>query len=186
VTRKVRGILFADYVRMIRRHKDLDWARHLTADDISCVAGRIEPDQWYPMEAFERLGNAILREVAHGDLESVRMWGRGTVDMLRVYLPALVQEGDPVDTLRRFGVLSRTFFDFPAIEIPMLIEGQAQVLAHFQMGELAEEAASHQALGFLERLVEVAGATAVDGSFVERSWKGDPRTLMELQWRSDR
>jgi hypothetical protein len=114
------------------------------------------------------------------------MWGRGSVEILRAFLPALVRAGDPVDTLRRFGVLSRTFFDFPAIEIPMLIEGQAHVLVHYYMGDVAEEAASYQTMGFFERLVEVAGATAVEASFLERSWNGAPRTLIELHWRPDR
>ncbi|HKC10442.1 MAG TPA: hypothetical protein VKI41_00120 [Vicinamibacteria bacterium] len=183
MTRNVKGHLFADYVRMIRSHKEVDWARHLTAEDLRSVAARIAPDHWYPMATFERLGNAILRQIAHDDLESVRMWGRGSVDMLRVSFPALVAVGDRVDTLRRFQVLRGTFFDFTAIEIPMLIEGQAHVIIHYYMGDVAEEAASYQTMGFFERLVEVAGATAVEARFLQRSWARDPRTLLELHWR---
>lgn len=186
MTRNVKGVLFADYVRMIRHHKEVDWARLLTAEDLRCVAARIAHDQWYPMATFERLGNAILREIAHDDLESVRMWGRGSVDMLRASLPVLVAEGDPVDTLRHFQVLRSTFFDFTAIAIPLLIEGQAQIVIHYYMGDVAEEAASYQTMGFFERLAEVAGATAVEACFLQRSWARDPRTLLELHWRSPR
>jgi hypothetical protein len=50
------------------------------------------------------------------------------------------------------------------------------------MGAIAEEVASHQTMGFFEKLLELAGATDVYARFVQRSWKGDPRTLIALAW----
>jgi hypothetical protein len=74
--RHVRGILFVDYVRMVRGRKDVEWKKYLEPEDFVVLSQVIDPDGWYSMETFERLGVGILREIAHGQLEGVRMWGR--------------------------------------------------------------------------------------------------------------
>ncbi len=176
-------MLFADYVRMVRGHKGVDWSTQLAPEDLPYLQQRIEPGQWYPMETFERLGLAILRHVALGDLNAVRMWGRFSVDELRAANPTLLAEGDPAETLNRFRVLRSAFFDFEALEIPMLIDGEAHVVIRYHMGNAAEEAASHQTMGFFERLLQLAGATDdLSARFVERTWAGGTRTLLALSW----
>jgi len=183
--RNVKGVLFADYVRMIRSHRDVDWSTRLPREDLFYLRSTIEPDEWYPMETFERFGNVILEQVASGDLEAVRMWGRLSVDLLSAATPMLIADGDPVDTMMRFRVQRATYFDFEAIEIPTLVGDHATILIHYFMGPVAEEAASFQTMGFFERLLESAGARSVRAKFAERSWKGDPRTRLELEWTLD-
>jgi hypothetical protein len=182
ITRNVKGVLFSDYVRMIRSHKGVDWAAQLEREDMFYLRTKIEPLEWYPMETFERLGNAILREVAGGDVEAVRMWGRMSVDQLSAATPALVAEGDPVETMMRFRVQRATYFDFEALEITTLTEDHALIAIHYYMGPVAEEAASFQTMGFFERLLERAGATAISARFLERSWRDEPRTVLSLSW----
>ena len=145
-TRNVKGILFSDYVRMIRSHKTVDWAAHLSREDMFYLRLPIEPLEWYPMETFERFGNAILDEVAGGNLEAVRMWGSMSVDQLADATPALIAEGNAVETMMRFRVQRSTFFDFEALEIPTLTEDHAHVVIHYFMSPLAEEAASIQTM----------------------------------------
>lgn len=181
-TRNVKGVLFSDYVRMIRSHKGVDWASQLHREDLFYLRSTIEPLDWYPMETFERLGNAILREIASDDLEAVRMWGRMSVDQLSATIPALIAEGDPVETLMRFRVQRATYFDFEALELPTLTDDHAHVVIHYFMGPIAEEAASFQTMGFFERLLQRAGATEISARFLERSWTGDTRTLLALAW----
>lgn len=180
--RSVKGILFADYVRMIRSHKGFDWSTLLQPDDLLFLAQRIDPSAWYPMATFERLGNAILKVIAHDDLNAVRMWGQFQVDQLRFVHPALLAPDDPLESLTRFRVLRSTFFDFEALEVPMLHDDEAQIVIHYHMGTPAEEAASVQTQGFFERLLQLAGARKVSSTFRQRSWAGDPRTLLELRW----
>ena len=180
--RRVKGLLFAEYVRMIRGNKQYDWQSQLEPDDLAFLQARVDPAGWYPMETFERFGNAILRFVALDDLQAVRMWGRFSVDEQRAVHPELVVVGDPVETLQRFRVLRATFFDFPALEIVMLLDDQAQIAISYHMGARAEEAASFQTMGFFERQLELAGAVSVDAKLVQRSWAGDPRTLLEVSW----
>lgn len=183
--RNVKGVLFADYVRMIRSQKGVDWTRVLRAEDLRYLHTHIVPIDWYPMASFERLGNAILSHIAYGDLDGVRAWGRASVDQLRAAHPLLVAERDPVETLSRFRVLRSTFFDFEALTIPLLHGDEARIVISYHMGMPAEEAAAHQTIGFFERLLELSGASTVTSSFLERSWIGDRSTLVELQWRMD-
>jgi hypothetical protein len=181
--RSVRGVLFLDYVRMLRSQKAIDWTAHLPPDDVRYLSARIEPDAWYPMETFERLGNAILHHVARGQLFPVQLWGRYSAAQLRAAHPALLAPGNPVETINRFRVLRATFFDFTALEIPMLHDDEAHVVIRYHMGMPAEEAAAYQTMGFFEGLLELAGACDVRARFVERCWADAPRTLLELRWR---
>ncbi len=174
--------MFAEYVRMIRGHKQHDWQTQLPPEDLSYLRARIEPAGWYPMATFERMGNAILTNIALDQLEAVRMWGRFSVDELRAAHPALVVPGDPVETLQRFRVMRATFFDFPALEIALLHDDQAEIVISYHMGAKAEEAASFQTMGFFERQLELAGARNVTARLRERSWAGDARTLLEVSW----
>ncbi|MGZ3428814.1 MAG: hypothetical protein ACXVCV_19305 [Polyangia bacterium] len=185
MNRLVKGVLFAEYARMIRSHKSFDWASQLAPEDLPYLSARIVPTGWYPMATFERLGNAILSFIARDDLQAVRMWGRFSADELRALQPELVVAGDPVETLQRFRVLRSTYFDFPALEIPMLLQDEAHVVIAYHMGARAEEAASFQTMGFFERQLELAGATNVTGRLVQRSWAGDARTLLDLSWHMD-
>jgi hypothetical protein len=182
LSRNVKGVLFADYVRMIRSHKGVDYSTLLAPDDLPFLEAKVVPNDWYPMATFERMGNAILRTVANNDLRAVHMWGRFSADQLRAMHPMLVAENDPSETLNRFRVLRATFFDFEALEIPMLIPGQAHVIIRYHMGNPAEEAASMQTMGFFERQLELAGAVDIGARFLHKSWTGEPLTLLELRW----
>jgi eukaryotic-like serine/threonine-protein kinase len=183
---RVKGILFLDYVRMLRSYKSVDWRELLPADDLIYLHRRIHPGSWYPMGTFERMGNQIFHHVARGDLQLVRAWGRVSVDQLRAAQPTLVAAGDPMETVNRFRVLRSVYFDFDALHVLMLHEGEALVGISYYMGMPAEEAASWQTLGFFERLLELSGAIDVEARFTERSWAGDPRTVLALAWRMPR
>lgn len=180
-TRHVRGVLFVDYVRMLRAQK-VDWTQHLPVEDLVYLESHIEPDAWYPMATFERLGNQILRTTARGELQAVRFWGRYSVGSLRASHPELLAPGDPIETLRRFRVMRETYFDFAALELPLLHDDEAHVVVRYYMGMPAEEAACYQTMGFFEGLLELAGAKQIAAELRERSWAGAPRTLIHITW----
>jgi hypothetical protein len=182
VERRVKGTLFVDYVRMLRSRRDVDWSTYLQSADLSFLVQRIEPDSWYPMESFERMGLAILAEIASNDLETVRVFGRMSIDWLISQYANLVAPFDPRDTLMRFQVLRRSFFDYAALEMTSVSDGEATLTIAYGMGARAEEAASWQTLGFFERLLEVAGASQVRAWFSARSWKGERITEVQLRW----
>lgn len=178
----VKGVLFSDYVRIIRSRKDVDWKQHILPEDMTYLGERIDLQAWYPMAVFERIGNAIGREITHGNLSAVQMWGRLSVQRLSEAQPGLVVAGDPVETLMRFRVLRSTYFDFDALQIPTLTDGHAQISIRYYMGAEAEETASHQTLGFFEGLLEAAGAHDIQSRFIQCAWQNNPPTLLEIDW----
>lgn len=167
---------------MIRRRKDVDWTRFLGPADLEFLHQQIEAEGWYPMAAFERLGNAILAGIESATLDAVRMWGHLSVTSVVTTHPTLIAQGDPMESLMRLKVMRASLFDFPAFDIPMLSNGHAHVLVNYRMGASAEEAACFQTLGFCEGVVSLAGGTGITGQFRERSWRGDATTLIDLQW----
>jgi CheY-like chemotaxis protein len=181
--RQVRGILFLDYVRMLRRSGSPNLARHLRPEELALLTQRIDLGAWYPMETFERLGLAILSEVVGGEVDAVRLWGRSQIPQILGFFPELRAEGDARDTLIRFNNLMGSLFDFPAVELEEINDEAASLRIAYGMGPAAEEAASWQTFGFYEALAEAAGAEQVRGRFTRMSWKtpGGPTTLA-LEW----
>lgn len=166
----------------MRGRKDIDWSQFVPREDLFYLRSKIEPDEWYPMETFERFGNAILTEIASGSLDAVRMWGSMSVDALAAANPMLLAPGDPVDTLMRFRVQRATYFDFEALEVPTLAPGHSEIVIHYYMGARAEEAASYQTMGFFERLIEIAGGTQIVARFTSCAWVRGARTVLKLDW----
>jgi len=138
--RRVRGILFVDYVRMIRGHKAIDWSKYLQDEDSAMLVQPIDPDGWYPMETFERFGIGIVREVAGGQLVAVRMWGRFQVEFVRQAHPNLIATDDPRSTFMRFQSLQRSFFDYDAVVVDEVLDETATVSVNYRMSPEAEEA----------------------------------------------
>jgi hypothetical protein len=167
---------------MLRSRSDVDWSRRLMPADLGYLVQRIDRAAWYPMESFERMGLAILAEIARDDLAAVRGFGRASIDWLCQTHSDLVAPGDARDTMMRFQVLRGSFFDYRALEIGSISDGEASILVGYGMGPRAEEAASWQTLGFFERLLELAGATEVSAWFSSQAWAGDLVTTIELRW----
>jgi hypothetical protein len=183
LSRHVKGTLFVDYVRMIRGRKDVDWSRHLIPGDVEILEQRIEPNDWYPLDTFERMGLAILKEIAGGNMEAVHQWGRYYMDGLFQVHGTLIVKGDPLDSLMRFQVLRSSFFDFEAVTLEEVMGNEAKLRINYGMGRIAEEASAYQTAGFFERLLELAGAQDIEVDYTRRSWEEGPPTIVELSWK---
>ncbi len=48
----MKGVLFADYVRMVRGHTGVDWRQQLQPEDMQFPTTNIIPGEWYPMATF--------------------------------------------------------------------------------------------------------------------------------------
>jgi hypothetical protein len=181
-SRSVRGSFFSEYVRMIRRRKDIDFGCIFRPEDLPYLNEIIAPEAWYPMTTFERLGEAILAKVPGATLEAVRLWGRFSASQYYAQHPQLIAQSDPLESLMRLKVIRSTLFDFPAFDIPMLTDGHALVSVRYHMGQVAEEAACYQTMGFCEAVLSEAGAKDVRACFRERAWEGKDATIIELEW----
>ena len=169
---------------MIKSRKDVDWSEHLSAEDLELLDAQIDPGGWYPMESFERMGDGILALIADGQIEAVRMWGRFQTDAIVRVHPNLLSPNNPRETLCRFQVLRRSFFDYEAVDLPEVLLSEALIVIDYGMGKRAEEAACHQAMGFFERLVELSGGTGIYAAFRRRSWVDGPPTELTICWRA--
>jgi hypothetical protein len=179
---RVKGVLFADYVRMLRAHRDLTWHEYLQPEDRSFVDQDLDPAGWYPMDAFERVGIAMLETIAEGDLGLVREWGRASAAQLAGTVEHVIVPGDPRESLMRFFVLRSSLYDFEALSVLHVSDTSATVRVAYGMDRLAEQAAAVQTMGFLEGLVDLADGDQVRAEFLESSWRGDPRTVISLTW----
>ena len=182
--RTVKGVLFLDYVRMIRRSKGGDWGRRLGPSDMAIVSGRIDPKSWYPMDVFERLGLAILAEIAGGDVEAAYAWGKAYMAGVFETYEGLVAEGNPMESLMRFKVLERSFFSFEGVAVPSLEPNGATLRIQFHMSPLAEQASAYQTLGFFESMLERAGAHGLVHEFKQKAWEGADSTIIAFRWAS--
>lgn len=169
---------------MIRRQKDVDWSRVLLVTDLVYLRKHIDDDGWYPMSTFERMGVAILQHLDGATLDAVRLWGRFSASAYAERHSDLVAPNAPVESLMRLKVLRSTLFDFLAFDLPMLVDGHAYVAISYYMGDVAEEAACYQTMGFCEGVLSLAGARNVRADFIERRWTGGSKTLLDLQWDS--
>jgi hypothetical protein len=183
MVRHVRGSLFVEYVRMLRAAKRVRWDERLAPADAALLAQRVDEAAWYPMETFERFGLAILETIARGDLEVVRAWGKVTAGSVARRHPELTVEGDPLGALARFHEARHGFFDFDAVRLAKLQDGEVRAELAFRMSPPAERAASYQTMGFFEGLVALSGGREVAAEFLARAWQGDQATTLLLGWR---
>jgi hypothetical protein len=167
---------------MIRRRKNVDWEKVLPPEDLAFVWQQVQPDVWYPMATFERLGVAILDHLDGATLDAVHLWGRYSAQQFDAPESQVVVKGDPVESLMRLRVMRNTLFNFPAFDIPMLTPGHAHVTMTYHMGPKAEEAACYQTMGFCEGVVSMTGATRVRAVFQRWGWRGDEKTMFSMQW----
>ncbi|MFZ5445081.1 MAG: DUF2378 family protein [Myxococcota bacterium] len=178
---RVRGVLFADYVRMIRRALP-GWREVLDPADLPLVDARVEPDQWYPMDTFGRLGLVILEHVVGRERDAVRLWGRTQVQTLLGFFPDLAVQGDPEQTLLRFQATFSNLFDFPALALEEVDDAHARLRLNYGLPPAAEEAATWQTLGFIEELLTASAAREVTTELVTARWVGAPDSHAELRW----
>jgi hypothetical protein len=179
---RVKGVLFADYVRMLRAHDGRAWRELLEPEDLAFLDQTIDRDAWYAMESFERLGVAIFKVIAEGDLDRVRDWGRASVRGVVGTHEQVLAPGDPRESLMRLFVLRRSLFDFEALSMRQLCDASASIGVEYGMQPLAEQAAAVQTMGFFEGLIALADGADVHGEFLETTWRGDRQTIIGLSW----
>jgi hypothetical protein len=182
----VKGVLFADYVRMLRAHRGRPLSDFLDGRHLAYLDRTIDLDAWYPMDAFEHLGLAIFEAIAEGDLGLVREWGRASVARVVGAHQRVLVAGDPRESLMRFFVLRRSLFDYEALSMLQLCDASASIGVEYGMQPLAEQAAAVQTMGFFEGLIGLADGSDVHAEFLETTWRGDRQTIIGFSWQASR
>jgi len=183
MSEQVKGSLFAEYVRMIKKNRHLPWSRYLTSSEMELLDQIVLPSQWYPYEIYQHYGAAIFLEMAGGDPQVACSWGKESMDRLAtLYKGNLIEEGDPLKSLRRFKTLSQSFFSFDSFEMIVHDENHVDIAVDPAFGGEAIEGYSWQMLGSFQRLVELSGSDRVKAEISAKAWKGDRKTIIELRW----
>ncbi|MCP4676088.1 MAG: hypothetical protein GY854_11395 [Deltaproteobacteria bacterium] len=184
MARHVKGTLFVDYVRMLKSRKDIDWSKYLNEEDMKFLDEheRIMPSSWYPFDTFERFGLGVLQEIGGGHYESARMWGRMSTDLLLKVYKNMIESGDPAYSVQKFDIVRAGFFDFPGVKAEILSESLLHMTVRFSTDKVIGKAQAYQALGAVERLLELAGAEKIEHTFHKSVWENDPETLIEMTW----
>jgi hypothetical protein len=106
---EVKGTVVMDWVKIVQDNPERDWKRYLKDEDWKIIRDNVLPSAWYPYEFFHRLGYAMFKEMAQGNLEAVRGFGKVNIrNTLQVYRGVLVP-GDPVRSAENFAQLRRNF-----------------------------------------------------------------------------
>ena len=178
----IKGILFLDYVKMIRARKNIDWKKYLSEKDLIFVNENIDINGWYPISAFENLGEAVFEEVGGGDVNKVRGWGKVTISELTKTHGDLINKEDPRESIFRFHVLRESLFDYSAIEILTLLGNRVKLEIDYELKEKAEMSLAYQTLGFTERLLELSGVENISHEFMQKKWEGADSTILRVNW----
>jgi len=186
---KVKGSLLLEVARMIRANKDRNWDKYLNAKELEAISGRVLASSWYPADLYERASFAIFQEIAGGNLDVARLWGRFVLeDIINRFYPALIQEKDIIIALDRFKVTRQQWFQFDdwqirALEIERWGQNQARITIRSDHA-CPFEPYSYQAAGSFERLIELCGKTGVHAQITEHDWESDhPFCIMIVSWK---
>jgi len=182
MAKNVKGALFLDYVRMVKKRPQVDWSKHLAQADLEMLKQMILPSQWYPLESYQRFGVAVFHELAKGDVEVVRAWGRQSMTELYKVYQNLVDKDDPVKSLEKFQLLRGRFFDFEGVVVIPQGRNRVQIKLELAFEQVADAAYAWQMLGAFEQLLELSGARNLKHSFLRKSWEGAADTMLELNW----
>lgn len=160
--------MISDYVDIVKSNPDRNWDSYLKPQDWEVINSQVLASTWYPYDTFRRIAYAIFKEVAGGNLEAVRAYGRHSMkDTIKIYKNILI-EGEPVESIKKLGMLTKTFFDLD-VSLKIVEEGEKMVKVKPQIPQHEDEpeaaiAYFHQLRGSLEGLVGQAGGKNVDSS----------------------
>lgn len=182
MAKHVKGILLLDYVRTIKRSKDIDWDKYLIAEDREIMDQMILASQWYSFATYQRMGVAIFNEIAKSNLELVRLFGKSIMDQFNETYRNLAADNDPAKTIKTFDIIYSRFFDFKAVQIEPGPGNLLQVTMEKDFGDREVEGYSHQMMGVFERLLEISGAENIQRKIPKKIWAGDPVTVFTFSW----
>lgn len=112
-TRKAKGVLVAQHVRILRKARDESLLAGLTPAQRDIVASHILPSTWYPYEIYERTLDIIFNKLSDARPEAARAMGQFMAcEMLLGSYSMYLKRGDPVATLGRFPIMWKNYFNF--------------------------------------------------------------------------
>jgi len=177
----VKGSVFIDLVRMIKKEKSGVYDKYLTSKDREIISPKMWPSGWYPYETYKHCLEAIFGVIAKNDLKVAKEWGRRTFEavMASTYKD-LLKRSDPFSFIKQFETINRSIYDFGSTEI--VAEGENRALYKLSSFDAKFVLLYYIIQGWTERGLELSGAKSVKSEFVTESWEGHPFTSMRFTW----
>ncbi len=178
---RVKGTMMLGLVRAIRGDKTRSWDGSLSEEDREVVARQILPSSWYPFDVYRRVFDVVMQAFANNDPEAIRRIGRGYGrEIVGSVYKNLVIPGNPMESLKKNKIVFKMLFDFGdvAFEATSDRSGRLEISGF----DSSFEGFYYIFAGWNEECLELSGARGVSSTFLARSWKGDPKTVIEFSW----
>jgi hypothetical protein len=177
----VKGSIFIDMVRLIKKDKSDIYNKYLTDSDRRIINQRIMPGGWYPYETYKHCIAAIFEVVAKNDLDVAKEWGRyACQSAMTTTYSGIVSGRDPLFFIKNYEVTNRMFYDFGRIET--IVEGKNQAVYKLSGFDAEFVVFYYLIQGWMERGIELCGAKNIESEFITKSWEGQPFTSMRFTW----
>lgn len=108
--RMVKGSIVLDFVKMVKKYKNLDWNKYLKPEDWEIINTIVLPSKWYPIDFYKRCSMAAFQLISKGDLEGARSNGRLMArHLFETTYKSLGALTDPMLALQKFVQMYATF-----------------------------------------------------------------------------
>ena len=181
---KVKGVIFIDFVKGLRRLKDERLFRYLNEEDKSVVAGVIFASGWYPLETYHRVLIAFWEVLAEKNPEVAREWGKvfGTRIFENIYQDTIAVR-NAAEGIQSFIFISKTFFTHAFLEEISLSHTGAQLRVVRKVETpVADEVFFYILCGAIEKFIELAGGKNPRVSFSHKILEIQRHVIFDLHW----
>ncbi|MFC1884091.1 DUF2378 family protein [Thermodesulfobacteriota bacterium] len=180
---QVKGSIFIPWVKGVRGDKSGACDKHLTDEDRKVISGKILASSWYPYDTYRRCVEAVSKEVAKDNLDTIRGWGRAFVDSVyKDIYKNLFSENDPRKAMKSRQMMFKTLYDSITVDLEEISE--SEYIVTFKGVESDFKSLFAMSIGVMERGLELSGAKGLKAEFIDKSWNGDPQTRIRFSWES--
>ncbi len=182
--KKVKGTMLIDMVRMIRGNKDRGWDQYLKPQDWQVINSTILSSTWYPLELYQRFGNACFQVLAGGKPDLARLRGkiRGK-ELFRDVYKNLAASPGPMEALKNFVNIYGRLFNFSTLSFEKAGDNHALVKHDYDPDDPGNVAYCYTLMGHLEVLAEMTGGQDVKIELTSKQWEHDPITTFDIKWK---
>ena len=182
---RVKGTMLIDCVKTIRADKRGQFDQFLTVGDRKIISERILPSAWYPYQTYRNCLSAVSTVAGNNNAQTLRQWGwRYSEALISGIYRGIIKDGEPIQSLEKYSIHVHNLFDFGEMQaVPFSSQEAEMVMRGFDPDFQPQY---HLMRGWLERSVEMCGASDVRSDFSMRSWEGAPETRISLFWQMAR
>jgi len=181
--RKVKGTMILDFVKMVKKFKDLDWNKFLQPEDWEIINTIVLPAKWYPLDFYKRCSMAAFQLISKGNLEGARANGQLMArHLFETTYRSIATLTDPMRALSQFVQMYGSFFNFSLLRLEKVGPRHAKVFHDYDYNDKSIIPYSSQIQGIFETLIQMTGGKNVAVVIATKQWEGAPTTTFEITW----